>query len=81
MGFIANKFYDDEFSENIFLDLLHKKNVNVFLLGGVKLVGEFCGHDSRSILLKKEGLDQIVYKTSICSIFEDRSKNSKAREQ
>jgi RNA chaperone Hfq len=69
-----NNFYDDEFSENIFLDSLHKKNVKIFLLGGVKLVGKFYSHDGISILLKGDKSDSLVYKNSIASISEDNHK-------
>lgn len=75
MEFIKDKFYDEEFSENIFLDTLHNKIVNIFLLSGIKLDGEFCGHDNTSILLKKGKLDQIIYKNAISSISKTNQKN------
>lgn len=75
MEFIKDKFYDEEFSENIFLDSLHNKIVNIFLLSGIKLDGEFCGHDNTSIFLKKGKLDQIVYKNAISTISKSNQKN------
>jgi RNA chaperone Hfq len=65
----------DEYSETIFLDSLHNKNVNVFLLGGVKLVGEFYGHDNVSIFLKKDNSEQLVYKRAISSISQVNTRN------
>jgi RNA chaperone Hfq len=65
---INNDKHYDEFSENIFLDTLYGKSVNVFILGGVKLDGEFCGHDNVSICLKRDNSELMVYKMAISSI-------------
>lgn len=66
---------DDDFSESIFLDCLYGKNVQIFLLGGFKLIGEFHGHDDKSIFLKRNNEDQIVYKNAIPSISQTSHKN------
>jgi len=63
--------YEDEHSENIFLDTLIGKNqqIDVFLLGGVKLTGHIIGHDDFSlVILKDRKEEQLIYKHSILSI-------------
>lgn len=67
MKVVGNKYYDD-YSESIFLDTLYGKSVNVYLLSGVKLFGEFYGHDIVSICLKRDNSEQIVYKSAVSSI-------------
>lgn len=59
-----NDIYNDVISEEIFLDSLINKNINVFLIGGIKLTGELIGHDTHSILMEK----QLVYKSAIATI-------------
>ena len=67
--------YEDEYAENIFLDLLLGKLVNVFLLTGVRLTGEMLYHDPKSIVLRKNSIDQLVYKRSIASVSQLRTEN------
>jgi host factor-I protein len=64
----SDNIYDDVISEEIFLDSMINRNVNVFLIGGVKLTGEIAGHDTYSIILEKEGVRQLVYKSAIATI-------------
>lgn len=60
--------YEDEFAENIFLDLMLSKEIAVFLIGGVRLTGELLDYDPKVILVKKNDSKQIIYKSSIASI-------------
>ncbi len=68
----TDKIYEDEYSENIFLDtLIHQKQeIDVYLLGGVRLNGHIIGHDEFSLVIfnVKEGCEQLIYKHSILSV-------------
>ena len=43
----------------------NKISVTVFLLNGVKLTGAIAGFDEESIILKRDGYTQLVYKHAI----------------
>ena len=64
--------YDTEHSEQIFIDNFINKNnvVQIFLLGGMRIVGTIVGSDDYTILVKrhKEGCLQMIYKTAITTI-------------
>jgi RNA chaperone Hfq len=63
-----NNFYEDEFSEKVFMDANCGKSVGIFLVNGIKLSGEMVNHDERSVLLINGDSRNIVYKNSISSI-------------
>ena len=46
----------------------HKTSVTVFLVNGVKLQGVVTWFDSYSILLKREGHIQLIYKHAVSTI-------------
>lgn len=53
-----------------FLNALRKQkmSVTVFLLNGVKLQGIVSGFDQFSLMLRREGVGQLVYKHAIATI-------------
>lgn len=63
-----NNFYDDEYSESIFIDVNSGKEVNVFLVNGIKLTGEILSHDDRSLLLANSNSKNMIYKNAISTI-------------
>ncbi len=56
--------------QDIFLNQIRKKHVSVtiFLVNGVKLQGVVTWFDSYSILLKREGHIQLIYKHAVSTI-------------
>ena len=56
--------------QDIFLNQIRKQHISVtiFLVNGVKLQGVITWFDSYSILLKREGHIQLVYKHAISTI-------------
>lgn len=56
--------------QSIFLNACRKQKlpVNMFLMKGVRLQGQIAGFDSYSLMLRRGGAEQLVYKHSICSI-------------
>ncbi|MDW0271402.1 MAG: RNA chaperone Hfq [Nitrososphaeraceae archaeon] len=72
------EIYDTEHSEQIFIDnFINKQDtVQIFLLGGMRIVGTIIGSDDYTILLKrlKTTTLQMIYKTSITTIqiYEDK---------
>ena len=56
--------------QDIFLNQIRKQHVSVtiFLVNGVKLQGVITWFDSYSILLKREGHIQLVYKHAVSTI-------------
>lgn len=64
----SDKIYDDIISEEIFLDSLINKNINIFLIGGIKLTGELIGYDTHSIFTEHDKSKQMVYKSAIATI-------------
>lgn len=54
----------------MFLNYIRKKktSVTVFLMNGVKLQGIITGFDSFSVLLRRDGLTQLIYKHAISTI-------------
>ena len=55
--------------QHIFLNACRtqKLPVSLFLMKGVRLQGQVGGFGSYSILLRRDGAEQLVYKHSICS--------------
>jgi RNA chaperone Hfq len=72
------EIYDTEHSEQIFIDNFINKNntVQIFLLGGMRIVGTIIGSDDYTVLLKRHNttLLQMIYKTAITtiSLFEEK---------
>ena len=56
--------------QDIFLNQIRKQHVSVtiFLVNGVKLQGVVTWFDSYSILLKREGHIQLIYKHAVSTI-------------
>ena len=56
--------------QDIFLNQIRKQHISVtiFLVNGVKLQGVVTWFDSYSILLKREGHIQLVYKHAVSTI-------------
>ena len=56
--------------QDIFLNQIRKQHISVtiFLVNGVKLQGVITWFDSYSILLKREGHIQLVYKHAVSTI-------------
>ena len=56
--------------QDIFLNRIRKQHISVtiFLVNGVKLQGVIAWFDSYSILLKREGHIQLVYKHAVSTI-------------
>lgn len=56
--------------QNDFLDDLKedKVAVTVFLINGVKLQGIITSHDDESLLLRRDGHTQLVYKHAVSTI-------------
>ena len=56
--------------QDIFLNQIRKQHISVtiFLVNGVKLQGIITWFDSYSILLKREGHIQLVYKHAVSTI-------------
>lgn len=65
------KLYEDEHSEQIFIDTLvaNKDLVQLFLLGGVRILGNIVGSDDFTIAIntRNSGV-QLVYKNAITTI-------------
>ena len=61
--------------QDIFLNQIRKQHISVtiFLVNGVKLQGVITWFDSYSILLKREGHIQLVYKHAISTIMPSQS--------
>lgn len=53
-----------EFLQNI---INNKKEVNIFLVSGIKLNGRIIDHDNTSILLNNK-IEQLIFKNAISSI-------------
>lgn len=71
--FMKNKkqggyFYEDEYSEKVFMDANCGERVSIFLINGIKLTGEMTNHDERSVLLINGESKNIVYKNAISSM-------------
>lgn len=56
--------------QDVFLNHIRKNKtpVTVFLMNGVKLQGIATGFDSFSILLRRDGITQLIYKHAISTI-------------
>jgi host factor-I protein len=56
--------------QDVFLNQIRKQHVSVtiFLVNGVKLQGVITWFDSYSILLKREGHVQLIYKHAVSTI-------------
>lgn len=56
--------------QNDFLDKIkeQKDAVTVFLINGVKLQGIITRHDNESLLLRRDGHTQLVYKHAVSTI-------------
>ena len=56
--------------QDIFLNQIRKQHISVtiFLVNGVKLQGVITWFDSYSILLKREGHIQLIYKHAVSTI-------------
>ena len=56
--------------QDVFLNQIRKQHISVtiFLVNGVKLQGVITWFDSYSILLKREGHIQLVYKHAVSTI-------------
>ncbi|MBR1398820.1 MAG: RNA chaperone Hfq [Alphaproteobacteria bacterium] len=56
--------------QNDFLDEIkeQKDAVTVFLINGVKLQGIITRHDDESLLLRRDGHTQLVYKHAVSTI-------------
>lgn len=56
--------------QHIFLNACRKQKlpVSLFLMKGVRLQGQIAGFGSYSVLLRRDGNEQLIYKHSICSI-------------
>lgn len=56
--------------QNLFLNALRKEKVmvTIFLLNGVKLQGRVVAFDLFTLVLKREGQSQIIYKHAISTI-------------
>ena len=56
--------------ENAFLDELKNKEVSVtvFLVNGVKLQGIITWFDDNSVLLRRDGFTQLIYKHSVSTV-------------
>ncbi len=56
--------------QNDFLNNIHnnKVSVTVFLVNGVKLQGIITGFDDASLLLRRDGHTQLIYKHAVSTI-------------
>jgi host factor-I protein len=45
-----------------------RARVTVYLMGGVKLQGKVAEHDEHTLVLVRDGLDQLVYKHAIATV-------------
>ncbi len=56
--------------QNIFMEELRSKEVavTVFLVNGVKLQGIITGYGENTVLLRRDGFTQLIYKHSISTI-------------
>ena len=56
--------------ENAFLDELKNKEVSVtvFLVNGVKLQGIITWFDDNTVLLRRDGFTQLIYKHSVSTV-------------
>ena len=56
--------------QDVFLDHLCKDNVSttIFLVNGVKLQGVITCYDEKSVLLRRDGHAQLVYKHAISTV-------------
>ncbi|MFM0136470.1 RNA chaperone Hfq [Caballeronia grimmiae] len=72
-------------SENEFLNTLRKENkrVAIFLVNGVKLIGNIQSFDSYTVYLNGATGSQVIYKHSISTVSEDRGRpqHSERRER
>lgn len=61
--------------QDAFLNYIRKNKiqVTVFLMNGVKMIGVISCFDQTSILLKKEGYTQLLYKHAISTILPHNS--------
>ncbi len=72
------EIYDTEHSEQIFIDNFINNNnvVQIFLLGGMRIIGSIVGSDDYTILVKRHKTNnlQMIYKTAITtiSLFEEK---------
>lgn len=69
--FIEPSYYEDEHSEQIFLDSLQNKGqlVIIYLINGVKMVGFILGSDEFTVLFStKSGGTQMLYKDAITTV-------------
>lgn len=60
--------------QEAFLNHVRKNRVplTVFLVNGVRLQGVVAGFDSFCVLLRREGLSQLIYKHAISTVMPDR---------
>lgn len=56
--------------QDVFLNSLRKQKISltVFLVNGIKLQGIITGFDSFSLLLRRDGQTQLVYKHAVSTI-------------
>ena len=45
-----------------------KKRVTLFITNGFQLTGVILGHDEKTVLIRADGVDQMVYKSAISTI-------------
>ena len=69
--YVEDEIYTTEHSEKIFIDTLQSRSqlVQVFLLGGIRIVGVIVGNDDYTIAIntRSHGV-QLVYKNAITTI-------------
>ena len=61
---------DKQNLQDVFLNAVRKSkgNVTIFLVNGVKLSGVVTWFDNYCVLLRKDGLSQLIYKHAISTI-------------
>ena len=57
-------------SQDVFLGILRKNKipVTIYLVMGIKLQGIITNYDTFTIILRRDGLSQMIYKNSISTI-------------
>lgn len=68
---------NDQNNQDFFLNQLRKDktSVTVYLINGVKLQGVVTGFDNFSILLRRDGHTQLVYKHAVSTVMPSSAVN------
>ena len=74
---------DKQNLQDVFLNTIRKSkgNVTIFLVNGVKLSGVVTWFDNYCVLLRKDGLSQLIYKHAISTILPSQPVNLFAESQ